>query len=86
MSDSVCLVTLSPTPIANLLVLPESVSVAPLDIPKKVFLQDQYFVLPGGCVFIDKKIPSLYDKPFDLPSNVQFSSEHFVNLHELVKS
>ena len=46
----------------------------------------QYFVLPGGLVFTDKKIPIQFDKPIQYGTNDLFTSEYFVNLHNAVTS
>ena len=72
--------------LSSLPVLPNALLPAPVDIPKKVFLPNQYFVLPGGLVFTDRKIPEAFDKPFKLPLDVSFSTHYFVNLHDLVQS
>ena len=53
---------------------------APRDIPEKTFLPLSYFVLPEGNIFIDRKIPSKYDKPVVFNKNASFSPEYFVNL------
>ena len=64
---------------------PTEIPVAPLDIPAKTFLPNQYFVLPGGLVFIDKVIPSRFDKSFVYSTNMEFSMKYFVELHNHVK-
>ena len=60
------------------------VSPAPLDLPENVFMKNQYFVLPNGLVFIDKKIPQKYDKPFSFEQNTNYPINYFVELHNRV--
>ena len=62
-----------------------SSNLAPRDIPEKTFLPFSYFVLPEGNIFIDRKIPSKYDKPVVFNKNESFSSDYFVNLSVAVK-
>ena len=68
-------------PLGNLTEL----AVAPLDLPAKTFLPNQYFVLPGGHVFNDKVIPCKFDKPLTCSPNLKFPMKYFVDLHEHVK-
>ena len=42
-----------------------SFSLAPADIPNKTFMKDEYFVLPAGLVFVDKKLPQKFKAPAD---------------------
>ena len=85
-TTSSCLVPLEPTTsVLSSLNYVSSSSQAPLDIPINTFLSCQYFVLPNGLVFVDRKIPQIYEKPYSFSENVEFSSSYFVNLHENVK-
>ena len=60
------------------------VAPAPLDLPQNIFMNNQYFVLPNGMVFIDKKIPKKYDQLCLFTPNMNFSTDYFVDLHSKV--
>ena len=78
--SSVCVPTSSLTcPLPEFEICP-----APLDIPINTFLPFQYFVLPDGLVFVDRKIPAKFDKPFTYSENLDFPMQYFVDLHEKV--
>ena len=64
-----------------------SLTPATLDIPMKTFLKPEYFVLPDGSVFTDRKIPEAFDpKPPKFCANPVFSPDYFVELHHTVAS
>ena len=59
-------------------------SLAPLDIPSNTQMKNQYFVLPGGLVFVDKVIPKKFEQPFVYNVNDINPCSYFVDLHRKV--
>ena len=60
---------------------------APFDIPPKTFLSPNYFVLPCGSVFSDKKIPASFDvNPPMLSESFHYPCRYFVDLHNQIAS